>query len=640
MYKFEIYKSTQSPSGSDTLSDGIRYNDDLYLFERAIDPIWDDLNIQGKKEDGRKFFREELGGDLTLTGEDYDWVYTIFTDRDELSKYRYIKISEKVDGLWSEVWRGFFNVADGEFNLSRCNAVFSDLLVFDEYSPVIENISNKKNLIDVTKSLIDVSYSKNTYKYDELIVTSEVTANTETEFCNNSYISYPSPYTGIKYVMYTKEYNLMSGKLIQTTNGDCVYSAKFSVKKTYRRDYQWAAENPDPATWDEDTDAGEDINGNKKWVRYFQGNGSPVYTLAKNSVGYQVIRPSEDELICNRCTLYEGVYTLNASEDSTFVNERGRLFLDVVGYLIEQLISYSSPISPFVPKYFSEFLTSINNPITGEANTLNILMLWQLSDMKDTSDEATIGMISLEDIEKFILMFNAYWYIDEYGRFRIEHEKYFDLGLSYNGAVEGLDISSGDGYEMSKGNLIIRYTDDLPQKESHTFAYSISPDFVGVPMVYHGNIVNRGEDSSFKDYNFSPITTDLNQVVSNQESIGDDGFFIASTYYDISTSTLMVHSPNGILSGVDNLSNGYLAPSYLQERYWKWGRPLSKGIINRVEQELTQKNILIHEDIVIVNCGEFDPYKLVKTEFGSGRVEEYTKSLNNKRLTLTLSYSA
>ena len=86
------------------------------------------------------------------------------------------------------------------------------------------------------------------------------------------------------------------------------------------------------------------------------------------------------------------------------------------------------------------------------------------------------------------------------------------------------------------------------------------------------------------------------------------------------------------------VSNGYMATSYLQDYFWKWGRSTDRGYMNRVVTDFTQKNVLIHTDIVVASCEDFNPYHLVRTSFGDGKVEEAELTLKDKKLTLTLSY--
>ena len=80
--------------------------------------------------------------------------------------------------------------------------------------------------------------------------------------------------------------------------------------------------------------------------------------------------------------------------------------------------------------YVSDFFDDSPCPMGGTSLTLT--MVQQISNLRDTADAATKGMMKLEDLLGWIRdTFNAYWYIDSVGDWRFEHRKYFDYGLSY-----------------------------------------------------------------------------------------------------------------------------------------------------------------------------------------------------------------
>ena len=94
---------------------------------------------------------------------------------------------------------------------------------------------------------------------------------------------------------------------------------------------------------------------------------------------------------------------------------------------------------------------------------------------------------------------------------------------------------------------------------------------------------------------------------------------------------------NGAIT-TDLIWNGHLCIANLQEHYWKWWRSLNRGIMNDTIQDMTQKNIVLQNDIVTTTCNQFNPYLLVRTDYGDGSVEQAELTLKDKRLTLSLSY--
>jgi len=606
MYKFEIYKNTINPMIGAVYNDSIRYAEELYVFEREINPLWDNLSFTWKKDSGRYFFRKYLDESFTLIGDEFSWANEIRIDDTEKNIYRFLKISEKIDGIWEEQWKGFFSIVDGEFNLLNCSVEFSDIPPFDEYSIIIENIDREVNLIDIPP--IPINYNIHTYDYETDVVN-------ETEYftaCSSVTPSFLSVLTGEEFPDESEKWTLVRKDLSYGGQGyhGGVYSWIYDVVFEYRRDITYAAANPDPAKWVL-IDATGALN---KYARHYKDMDSLSFTHNVYSKSYYV--PD----VGTYCNFKYATNSVILPNDLEYENERARTLSSVIYHLLYR--------NSDIVLYESQFFEGSVNPITGITNTLNNLVVLQLSDMKTTSDPATRGMYSFKDIETWLGIFKAGWYIDEYGSFRVEHRKFFDLGLSYTANESDMVISNIDE--------TISYSDDTPQSENLKFAFSSGQDFIGVPIRYYGSVVNRKEDAGTSEHNASNVATDLTFVTSNQDEVGSDGFFMAATTIT-NNGQLYVLRINGALSG-DLIENGYLSVANIMSDYWRWGGSASSGMLNNERVDFTEKNIIIHPDITVSNCSSFNPYKLKTTEIGDGRVEEATLTLNDKKLTLTLSY--
>ena len=605
MYKFEIYKNTYDPMISTSYNDNIRYAEELYVFERTIYPLWNDLAFKWVRDDGRFFFRKILDGEFSLINTDFDWANEIRQNNSEKNFYRILKISEKVNGSWGVVWKGFFSVINGTFDLGKCSSKFSEILVFDEYSVILENIEKEINLIDLPT--YNVNYEIHTYDFD-VDVSSSVNYFTA---CSSVIPTFLEPLVTEFYPDELEKWTLVRK---QTNYGgqeyhDGVYSWVYNITLVYRRDVTYAAAPPG-AEWVLIDNTGA-LN---KYARHYKDMDALTFSTILYDKMYYVPVSGVN------CKFTYSDNNVVLPSDLEYENERARLFTTVVYHLINQTSSITT--------YESTFFEAVTNPITGNTNTLNLLMLFQISDMKPTSDPATRGMYLFKDLENWLEMFQCGWYIDEYGSLRIEHRKYFDLGLSYTENQSDMIIS--------KVGLEVDYSSDTPQIETIKFGYSNGQDFIGEPIIYHGNIVNRTEDSGKRDYSFSNISTDLTYVTSNEDEIGNDGFFMVSTVIT-NNGELWVYKINGDITG-ELIWNGYLSTANLMNDYWKWWRSTSSGIMNNVRTEFTAKNIIIHSDIIIPSCDSFNPYKLKTTDIGDGVVEEALLTLKDKKLTLTLSY--
>jgi len=619
MYKFEIHRNPNNPLSSSTYDDQIRYYEALYRFERNINPVWSDLSIKHEKDDGRFFFREHLDGDLTLIGSDYEWANKLLNDVGEINMYRLLYLKEYKNGSWEIIWTGFFSIADGEFDLAKCSVTFKELLVFDKYSVVLENIEKKVNLIDSPN--IPVFYEIHTYSYETDISTTQEYYGISGNCTTPSAPSLIFVLEAEKYPDELEKWTLYSKKTSyggQGYNGS-TWSWIYNITLEYRRDIAYANANPDVSKWVLiEAGVGGALN---KYARHYKDMDSLSFNVVQYSRQYEVLPLS------TYCTFRYATNTVILPSDLEVENDRARLFTAAISLIIAEFSTINS--------YESLFFNGVTNPITGTVNRLNNIVIFQLSDMRPTSDAATLGMFSFKDVENWLRMFQCGWYIDEYSNIKIEHRKYFDLGLSYSGATNGLDISSNQDVLNVK---TISYTKDLPQQESMEFAYSNNQDFVGLPIIYHGNIVNRREGSNSSTLSFSNLSTDLTYITSNSDAIGKDGFFMATVEIN-GLGELRVPQTNGAISSA-LIWNGFLSVANLQKDYWKWWRSISKGVMNGAITDFTEKNNIIQEDLIVTNCSDFNPYHIVITSYGDGKVESAVLALKDKKLTLTLSYGA
>lgn len=618
MYRFKIYRNPNVPSVTGTFSDAVRYYFSLYNFERTITPVWNNLAFKWTRGD-RVFFRKELEGEMTLIGEDYQWVLGVQTDASERSKYRAIVIEEKIDGFWVEAWKGFFSVSAGKFDMDNCSATFEKLLVWDKYNVLLENIEREKNLIDVPAHT--VMYEKSPYMYDTEIVKETTTYGLATG-CELPPASFFEPQEdeieyGLKYILYSKRVDYIG---VTVVSGNTLH--QYSKTFEYRRDYVNQVADPG-AAW-ENGGAVSGTNGVIHWVRNYLGSDAPTFITNYYNRYYEDYD----------CYLRRSVSIADTTDLTEVENERGRLFGGAILHLLEGL--------PNVNKTYakSQFLQNTINPITGTTNRMNLLFLFQISDLKETSDPATKGMYSFENIEKWLALIQLYWYIDDDDVLVIEHKKFFDQGLSYSGNVVGIDIlSDSEMAKQAKATSKFSYIrDSIQHIDEIKMPYNSDDDFVGDPIVYHGNLVNWGDNGTIT-HSVNDLSTDLEYIINNEDEVGNDGFVLVSTFIDVANSRYEVYRGNGAIT-TRLIWNAPLAIANIQDEYWRWGRPTDAGVMNReyVEFDSTEYNFA-QEEFKITYCDDLDPYKLVRTEYGYGRIREAVKSLKDNSLTLTLQYS-
>ena len=607
MYSFKIYRSNKDPMGGQFI-DTERYDFSNYIFERTITPKWNDLGFKWEKNGERRFFRKKLDGKFSLVDADFEWVNGVRLDAIERNQYRVLIISEKVGGLWEEQWRGFFSVIVGEWDLYRCNASFSDLVVWDEYTIYLENIEQEKNLMDLPP--FPVTYTVPEYEYEETYRTLDIDNFDQYAPCDYDLdpISAEEYFIEDKYVLYTRRIQLGN---INTPESQMIWM----VEGAYRRN--WVVQVNSPGIDWQDLGEYPVDSGNEthKWVRNYLGISSPNYIQTTSNV---VIEQAQNTSVCE--VINDGLDISATSEFDNFENERSRFFGSAANYIL----GYTG----FPSTIKSNFLYSATNPITGDANELGNIFIIQASDLRETSDPATKAMYSFRDIEEWMIMLNVYWYIDD-GYLRFEHRDFFDNGLSYEGAsVQNVSI-------IDNADLVFSYNNkNLPRIVSLDMFYKSGDDFYGSPILYGGSMANWGSEAK-SSISTQSMTTDLSGAVLNR-NISDSGFVLVAA--EESGGSFVVMDGVGALTGL-TIPNAPLSVANIEDKYWRLGSPSEIGVLNnnRIEFDSVDRNF-IQEDFQVRWCVDFSPYKLIKTSYGNGMVEEALLTLKDKQLTLTLSY--
>lgn len=618
MYRFKIYRNKGSLSSAEKEVDNIRYDRSYYSFERMITPHYTDFGWKKTKND-RVFFRTELEGEFNLVGADFDWVNAIRLDDSEADRYRILTIEVNRDSVWTEEWVGWFSIINAEFDLDNCSVKFTKFPVWDKYTPILENIEREKNFFNAPQRTINYYYDQ--YDYESYIETEEysVTAGS-VDPVEPTTISEIFPDTTDKYTLYSKSLRITG------VNGLTCY---YTITKEYRRNYNNSVANPGGDEW---VNGGSvpGTNGVYHWIRWFDDYGTALLP------GYNYNSVPGKTYYYGGYYVQQYTYTIKRNLPTQYENERARTLSDVMFMLVQDLSFRGLNFQPS-SAFLSEFFNSATNPITGQDNKLRYLRVIQMTDAKDTSDPATRATITFKDIESWFDFLNAGWYIQDDGHMRIEHKKYFDNGLSYDDPVVGLDITANPILsKQAKATSKFRYKNTaLPRVERFTLTNHEGQDFVGEPIFYRGSMANWGENNDIT-YTFN-LSTDL-QAAIDDDSRAIDGFVLLSCRYVSSTGEYWVEYGTGELSQSEVL-NYPLATANVHNDYWKYGRPVISGIMNLkyTEFDSVSRNFA-QEDFEITYCDDIDPYLLVKTEYGNGRIESVYQSFKDNKVTLSLVY--
>jgi len=287
------------------------------------------------------------------------------------------------------------------------------------------------------------------------------------------------------------------------------------------------------------------------------------------------------------------------------------------------------------PELVSDFLQykPINqsglNYVTGQINNLSNLYLIQKSDAKkpDASQISSNGNSKFNDFMKSIqALFDARYYFDASGNFRIEHISYF------NKIVE-LDLTTIDGGKWCIGQR--KYTYDLnnmPRTEKFKCMEQAHIDFVGKDIEYDESCTQEKTET----YSASNITTDIMYVLNEPDKIADDGWvLIACAEYN---GKLYILQEPGIFHPKPR-PNNILSFAHLHRDFYRHNRVKKKGYLNGnpiVFDSVRPTKKAESISIPFPDITQFKPDQLVNGVFGNGVVMEAKYSLKSEMLDITL----
>ena len=235
--------------------------------------------------------------------------------------------------------------------------------------------------------------------------------------------------------------------------------------------------------------------------------------------------------------------------------------------------------------------------------------------------------------------FRCYWFIDENGKFRVEHILYFRNGGSYSGSpVVGIDLTqqtvsrSGkqwafgkDQYEYDKPAMAARYQfgwmDDVTQL------------FAGYPIDIVSKFVNP---DNIEQITVSQFTSDLDYILLNPSAVSKDGFVLLAAA--LQAGEYVLPYENVIIDGNDHyLQNAWVAFCILQQ-YYAYDMPAPDYEINGVQMVATGVKKLKTQNVQFPMLNDPNLLKLIKTFLGNGTIEKISVNLSSRTANATLRY--
>lgn len=235
--------------------------------------------------------------------------------------------------------------------------------------------------------------------------------------------------------------------------------------------------------------------------------------------------------------------------------------------------------------------------------------------------------------------FRCYWFVDENGKFRVEHIQYFRNGGSYSGApVVGVDLTTlffprngkpwafaRNQYEYEKPAMAARYQfgwmDDVTQL------------FAGYPIDIVSKFVNP---DNIEQITVSQFTSDLDYILLNPSAVSKDGFVLLAA--TLQAGEYVLPYENVIIDGNDHyLQNAWVAFCILQQ-YYAYDMPAPDYEINGVRMVATGVKKLKTQNIQFPMFNDPNLFQLIKTFLGDGTIEKISVNLSSRTANATLRY--
>lgn len=297
----------------------------------------------------------------------------------------------------------------------------------------------------------------------------------------------------------------------------------------------------------------------------------------------------------------------------------------------------------------SQFFSLATNPVTGIASRVRNILLSHKAYLMATNDDETKGNVSLENlINALCTLFNCKWHIDDTAHHLIvEHRSYYDAGRAYGGTpVIYAYLNNTTDYPLKYQTVFDRngnstdksynFDNKSPQKE--TFELSETADAIS-EILYSSLFAKSGE---IEKHTVDGFTTDLLFVIQNPDDASEDQFCIvaANEYESVyrknvtigMSSSVLYNRPNGDLF-FDNLIRDY----HLHGRFFKTGKINADAVATTF---LSQRPSKKQRQIFFprLSTESYDPLELIRTNLGSGTVQEYELDTETDYIKVTLLY--
>ena len=614
-FRYEIWKMKDT-----ALPDGDVFNINNYEYFKSTAPNDSKFSLSVAKYKDEVFYRVSSGGTLLFTGDGYTDITDITSDCvsyillifDQSTKKR----SSYIETLFFDKadWIGFIRKRSAVFDYDRCSVTLEPD-VFDVYTKLLRGYEDKKNVYD----LVDREYVKGIYFPN----------NVETFVRERTSTTEPIPTSNTPIINCDDDIDFNKGVRINLKYTKSEADTVYNITETYIREYKY-------------------INKNEIYSNFYFGEcvlaNEGGWSVDGFDVGWWGL-PESVKLIRRLLNLSVGDLSYTKVGDAFYLDiDPDLMWGKRRGIKVSKLLSAFRDDIEGVDTISSDILNNTQNPLTLAGNEYTNLIMMQQSDVATNSDGATKFEMSLKDLFDILSIMNLKWFINNGGKLKVEHIKYFENFGTYTNNI----VPYMYKLPVNAARKVVKYKDDMPpNKETFKQPFALYKDFVGYDITYPQGCA--GDETIDHDFN---VTTDVyGLLVSDPVNMQAAGAVLLHT--DKSTTTYFV---NGVPVIIDIYNvktyptpnspiqfpamNGALSLSILHDVFWKNGRYVITGKMN--DTETTFDSVfpqLIRNGVPIKRTyKEINPIRKIDTELGDASILEGEFDIKNCIWNTTIEY--
>lgn len=287
---------------------------------------------------------------------------------------------------------------------------------------------------------------------------------------------------------------------------------------------------------------------------------------------------------------------------------------------------------------FSNFLYAAGtNPIRGDRKVPIIIPKSNVvvGNYDQPAKKALIRMSEVRDLLQFF--HNVYWHIED-ETLIFEHENYYHNGKSYIAENVGTDLTTGiePKTELAWAYRTNRFKfekDALPERIETKWMDKGSPQFDGFPIQTVSAYAQRG---NIQQRNIARFTSDIDFIHVAANDISKDGFVFlecleGELYYEVPFVEFVISADETY-----NMQNGYASLIYAHYNYHRHNLPTTDVNLNKEDiSAITVKRSKV-QDIIFATESEIDPYELIETQLGVGRLKKMVRPITSNTAETTI----